>query len=286
MDSFYQLAEWHKHLAANFAPNTVQLYMGAVRRFLEFAGVPFAEVTAQQVDEWIGTFSFRSSARATYFMALRSCAGFYLRNGYRVDDPTIWTRVPPREVKELPALSEDQYEAVKAAAYRHGRLRGLVCELLYFSGGRIGEVCALRWREDVTEEGLIFRKTKGGKDRMLPWDDDGQLSRVIMALHSLTGEKEYVVSRKPATVEGWVALAGRDATIPFRVTPHTFRRTLGRSLLKNGADVRGVQAVLGHSKLITTQSYLPLEVGDRKEALSHAWRPRGPVVVPDAEAAV
>ncbi len=274
MDSFYQLAEWHKHLEANFAPKTVAMYRGAVRRFLEYTGCPFSEVTPQQVDEWIASFPFRSSARATYFMALKSCAGFYLRQGYRVDDPTAWTRVPPRESKEHPALNEDQYEAVKSAAYRRSSLRGLVVELLYYSGGRIGEVCRLRWREDIVTEGLVFRQTKGGKDRMLPWDQGGNLERILMALHTFTGEKELVVNRKMATVEGWTLAAGKDAGIPFHVTPHTFRRTMARSAMKNGADVRSVQAVLGHSKMQTTQSYLPLEEGDRKEAMAKLWQPK------------
>jgi integrase len=253
MDTMEILSVWHTWLAAGYAPATVEGYRGAVMRFLAANPIPIVEVDEATIAAWIESFPFRSSRRVTYFHALRNLFSWMVRHGHIERDPTALIRVPSPEEKEPRALTVEEYEAVKAAAYRHHPMRGFAAELLYFSGGRIGEVCSLTW-EKVTGEGITFTKTKGGKERLIPWDESGNLRRVVEGLRDLFGEHERVLPRSEATIHEWMRKAGVDAGVP-KVHPHLFRATAATRSQERGVRIVAVQRFLGHEKVTTTQRY-------------------------------
>jgi len=267
MDTIEFLTAWRVWLEANYAPKTCSMYFGTVVRFLADASVPLPDVTGSMVDQWLSTkTSFRSSARSTYFMALRSCFTWMLRNGYMDTDPTAFIRVPPREEKAPRALTVEQFEAVRAAAYNRDPMRGYALDLLYYSGGRIGETLTLRW-EDINwdeEQGTItFTHTKSGKDRVVPMTPG--LRHALLGLKSRFGERTCVLPRKSQTVWAWCREAGVTAGVQ-NVHPHLFRSTAATRMMQAHARPDAVQHMLGHSKLVTTQRYWSIHDEDIREA--------------------
>jgi integrase len=252
------LSVWLSWLDASYAPATVEGYFNAVIRFLAANPVPLVLVTEAMVAAWIETFPFRSSRRVTYFHALHNLFGWMLRHGHIDKDPTAGIRVPTVEEKEPRALTVEQYEAVKAAAYRHSPVRGYAVELFYYSGGRLGETLQLTW-SNVTAEGIIFTHTKSGKERLVPWSPG--LKRAIEGLRDHFGEQDRVLPRAEQTVWLWMREAGRDAGVE-KVHPHLFRSTMATRGLQRGASAPAVQKVLGHSKLTTTSRYLAVDRED------------------------
>jgi integrase len=254
-DSFELIAVWQTWLRASYAPATAEGYHHAVMRFLTANPVPILMVEEAVIAAWIESFPYRSSRRVTYFHALRSLYGWLLRHGHIDKDPTAGIRVPTVEEKEPRALTIDQYEAVKAAAYRRSPIRGYAIELFYYSGGRLGETVRLKW-SDVTYEGIIFTQTKGGRERTVPWSPG--LKRAVEGLRSHFGEQDRVLPRAEQTVWLWMREAGKDAGVEG-VHPHLFRATTATRAQQNGAKVTTVAKLLGHRKITTTQRYLAVE---------------------------
>jgi integrase/recombinase XerD len=133
--------------------------------------------------------------------------------------------------------------------------------VLAYSGIRVSELCSLRIEDvDFSENVIHVKSGKGDKDRMVVVD-----SRVMEVLKEyLRNEKRnegYVfMSRKrtritPTHVERIVRYYAGKAGINKKVTPHVIRHTFATALLRNGADIRFIQQILGHSSVATTQIY-------------------------------
>jgi integrase/recombinase XerD len=170
------------------------------------------------------------------------------------------------------------------------RDRGLL-ELLYSSGLRRAEATALDVTDiDLTGGTVLVRSGKGGKDRFVPL---GETAANALRLYVEKVRPEFV--RKPgllalflaatrcgstgnrlsaAAIKDRIALHARNAGIERTVTPHALRHSLATHLLRAGADLRHVQAILGHARIDTTEAYTHLVAQDlaRVHARCH---PRG-----------
>src|SRR5204863_5455254 len=221
-------------------------------------------VTEEDIAAWLEHYPYRSAARRSYFEGLRSLFAWCLRHGEVLVDPTVGIKVAYPAQKVPRALTEEQYAAVLTAARNHSPLRGYTVVLLYYSAGRIMEVLSLHW-EDLSDEGIVFRKTKNGNERLIPWSPG--LRRATDGLHSYFGEKELVLPRSAQTVAAWLQRAGQDAGVPH-VHPHLFRSTAATRMLAHGARPHAVMDGLGHSKLTTTQRYWAIEGQDVSDAFN------------------
>lgn len=257
-DSLSVTARWEAWLMLSYSPATVEGYTGAAFRFFRHVRKPLSDITEADVVAWLETFSYRSHARVTYFNALKSLFSFAERHGEVEVNPITHVKVAYPIEKEPEALSEDQYEAIVRAAYRHSQLRGFAVEFLYYSGGRIGDIIHAKW-EDVSDEGIVFRNGKGGKDRKVAWNDG--LQRAVEGLRTYFGEHDRILPRSDNAVWTWVKTAGISAGIPG-VHPHLFRSTAITHAAKRGARLDHVQKWIGHSKLSTTQRYVALDRED------------------------
>jgi integrase/recombinase XerD len=136
-------------------------------------------------------------------------------------------------------------------------------ELLYYSAGRITEVRSLRWG-DLTDDGIVFRTTKNGHERLVPWSPG--LRGAVEGLREHFGEGRLVLPRSAQTIALWLSRAGVAAGVEG-VHPHLFRSTAATRMLVGGARPHAVRDVLGHAKLTTTQVYFAVEHTDKVAAV-------------------
>lgn len=263
------------------ADNTLASY----RRDLEDASenIPGALADASAADvrtyvEGIAARGFARSSQARKLSALRQFFRFLYAEGLRSDDPTT-TVDGPRKERALPkVLGEDEAgrlvdrAAVEAAetaeASNHASLRlHAMVEVLYATGLRVSELVALPLAVALRDDRFFMVRGKGGKERMVPLSAKArEAMRAWTAARSgepaLAGS-EYLFPA--ASGSGHVprqvfarelkGLAARAGIAARRVSPHVLRHAFASHLLQNGADLRAVQQLLGHSDISTTQIY-------------------------------
>ncbi len=161
-----------------------------------------------------------------------------------------------------------------------------IFETLYATGMRVAELCALRVG-DVDTEDLVARIVmgKGRKDRNVPLTPAAGRAieaYLMLARAKLLGRaprKELFVGERGAKLHRAVVNKiilpwARKAGIKKHVTCHTFRHSVATHLLRNRADIRHIQVLLGHSSLRTTERYTRVEIADLKRVVARA-HPRG-----------
>lgn len=267
-----------QHLRAERAmsPHTVEAYARDVRRYLAVladAAVPDADQGSRlHVERFLERLvqeglSARSSARM-----LSSVRSFYRHRAERREeapDPTGEVR-GPRVGRALPgALSRAEVEALLAAPAddepQTVRDRAMML-LLYASGLRVSELCGLPHGSVDARQGLVRVRGKGGKDRLVPVSGralEALAAYVARARPALLGgraSRDLFVTRlgrKMSRQNFWERLGrwARVAGIGRTFSPHTLRHSFATHLLAGGADLRAVQAMLGHSQLSTTEIY-------------------------------
>ena len=212
-------------------------------------------------------FGHRSQARL-----ISACKRFYayqLREGVRFDDPTA-RLVQPTLPRNLPkAIGGSAVERLLAAPSGDNE-RGLrdraMLELMYASGLRVSELVKLRLDEINTEHGVVRLVGKGGRERLVPMGEPAMnalRSYLAMArcrlLRNRRSDYVFLTARgSPMTRQNFWILIKRHAVqagIDTSLSPHSLRHAFATHLLENGADLRTVQALLGHSDLSTTQIY-------------------------------
>jgi integrase/recombinase XerD len=228
----------------------------------------------------IAARGFAATSQARKLSALRQFFKFLYAEGLRKDDPTA-TLDAPRKGRSLPKiLSEDHVgtlldrAALEAAdeSLPDGARRAAVrlhaqIEVLYATGLRVSELVALPLSVASRDERFFMVRGKGGKERMVPLSPKAREAlRAWRAARN--GDPAQVDSRWlfPADSEsGYIprqvfarelkALAARAGIPAAKISPHVIRHAFASHLLQNGADLRAVQQLLGHSDISTTQIY-------------------------------
>jgi integrase/recombinase XerD len=219
---------------------------------------------------------------------LRGLYRFLSDEGLASSDPTALIE-SPRQALRLPrALSPHDVE--RLLAHSRGpdpqRVRDeTMIELLYATGMRVSELVSLTLRDVNLEVGYVMPLGKGSKVRIVPIGDAG---REKLA-HYLNGPREtllagresphvFISNRGEAMTRQrfWQILReyARSAGVAATFSPHTLRHSFATHLLMRGADLRSVQAMLGHAQITTTQIYTHV-TRERLKALHAKLHPRG-----------
>jgi len=214
----------------------------------------------------------KASSAARRLSAVRGLARHLVREGHLRRDPTEHVE-RPRTARPLPrALSQDGaaklVESPDARTPRGRRDRALL-ELLYATGLRASECLGLRLDDVNLTAGYVICTGKGRKQRLVPLGAEAAtwLSRYLADArprdtHQRAGGRLFVNPRGgPLSRQSlWVIVqrAARRAGLTRRVSPHVLRHSFASHLLEGGADLRSVQAMLGHADIATTQIYTHL----------------------------
>ena len=274
------LAAWaeaflsYVRIEKGLAPATVESYSLDLKNLVDFSRVskvPGAPGAAE-LRAWVDSLYARGLSSRSVARHITTARNFfrYLQKEGRIDeDPTVWLS-PPRQWRNLPKfLNKDQVsgllEAVGEEKPEGLRDRAMV-ELLYACGLRVSELCQLKLADLNREVGVVRVAGKGGKTRMVPVG--GKAMNAITAylqggrgalLKGRPSAYLFVTRRgRPLTRQGfWKLLRtrGRRAGMFRNLSPHVLRHSFATHLLEGGADLRSVQAMLGHSDISTTQIY-------------------------------
>lgn len=210
--------------------------------------------------------SARSVARA--LAAIRGLFRFLVAERHLKRDPTenlenpkLWTTLPksllPEEVESLLAAPD---RGTPAGLRDHAML-----ELLYATGLRVSELIRVRIDDLVMDAGFLRTMGKGSKERIVPFGDaarDAIVEYREKARPQLDkrGDPHLFLSNRgrPMSRQAfWMKIVkyARQAGIKSHISPHVLRHSFATHLLENGADLRSVQMMLGHSDISTTQIY-------------------------------
>ena len=211
----------------------------------------------------------RSVARR--LSALRQMMGWVVEEGLRVDNPCRWIS-NPKQAPGLPkSLSEQEIAALIDAASspdddHDSRRMSAMLELLYATGLRVSELVSLRVDQFRRDPDAIFVVGKGGRERLVALGSPArvaiarwleirdQQAQYLASVHLFPADEDTHLTRHQfASALKKLALeAGIDAK---RVSPHVIRHSFATHMLNRGADLRGLQTLLGHADISTTQIY-------------------------------
>ena len=218
-------------------------------------------------------------------VAIRGLCAHLVETAERQDDPAV-NLVPPRKWRKLPTvLAENEVENLLAAPDTSTDLglrdRAMI-ELLYASGLRVSELVGLRLAQLRLDVGFLLVLGKGSKERMVPVGESAEVwvSRYLEQARPrlIRGRHDTVfVNRSGSGLSRqgfWKILRGYGATVGLsRLSPHMLRHSFATHLLEHGADLRAVQAMLGHSDISTTEIYTHIHER-RLRSLYERFHPR------------
>lgn len=276
------LQKYHDYLMLErgLSENTREAYLHDVARFFDFLeeeNCRVEDVTLETLHRftWI-LYDLGISARSVVRMlsGLRSFYRFLLVDGYIETDPTLLLE-SPKLGKHLPeVLSTDEIDAIITTidlSQPWGQRDRCVIEMLYSCGLRVSELCHLRLSDLYLDEGFLRVTGKGNKQRLVPIS-----ARAIRELQfwfvdrneieAKPGEEDFVFishRRKKRlsriTVFHNIKIYAEQAGITKTISPHTFRHSFATHLLEGGANLRAIQAMLGHESITTTEIYTHID---------------------------
>jgi integrase/recombinase XerD len=271
--------------------NTLDAYrrdLTDLSEFLARTGKGFAGVETQALRDYLADLDvrgFKSSSVARRLSAMRHLFRFLMNERIRNDDPAAILSGPKRgrglpkvlsisDVDRLLARAKALTEAPEVSPLPRLRAMRLYCllEVLYATGLRVSELVALPLSASRREARMIVVRGKGNKERLVPLNEASRqaMADYLAAMEALKPEK-----KKSAAASKWLfpsfgesghltrqhfardlkELAASAGLAPRLVSPHVLRHAFASHLLHNGADLRIVQTLLGHTDISTTQIY-------------------------------
>ena len=256
--------------------------------FLAGSGKGFADVETQSLRDYLADLDargFKSSSVARRLSAMRHLFRFLLNERIRKDDPAAILSGPKRgrglpkvlsiaDVDRLLVRAKALAAVPEASALQRLRALRLYCllEVLYATGLRVSELVSLPKSASRRDISMIVVRGKGDKERLVPLNEPSRqaMAEYLAAIEALKTEK-----KKNAASSKWLfpsfgesghltrqhfardlkELAAAAGLAPRLVSPHVLRHAFASHLLHNGADLRIVQTLLGHTDISTTQIY-------------------------------
>ncbi|HZR06678.1 MAG TPA: site-specific tyrosine recombinase/integron integrase [Candidatus Udaeobacter sp.] len=282
--------EFLRYLAneRNASPRTLKAYRQALTAFRAENQTPWKKCEGNDFRDYLFVISKRGQARSyvrLQFSALRTFYQFLAaRKGLR-RNPVREVQLPKIEKKLPLVLTRQQVEELLAAPTRESKSKSAptwmplrdvaIMELFYSSGLRLSELAALNVAEvdPYTESARVFGK--GRKERVCPVGFPAleAISRYRAAANVHSGPLFINKARKRISPRSiWLVLKRyvRHTSIPISISPHKLRHSFATHMLDRGADLRSVQALLGHASLSTTQIYTHVTVERLKKAYTDA----------------
>lgn len=291
---YYQYLKLEK----SFSPNTIDAYQRDLDKFLIFIrdeGVQYDTITLDTLHQFSALMTdigISPTSLSRILSGVRSFYHFLLLEDVLQTDPTEMLQFP-KKARRLPdVLTVEEVDAVESVidlSEPEGHRNKAIIEVLFSCGLRVSELCTLRMSNLFLDEGFIKVEGKGSKQRLVPISEkainelrlyftdrqqikikDGYEDFVFLSFRRKKNLSRIMVFHM---IKEFVERAGIQKT----VSPHTFRHSFATSLLEGGANLRAIQAMLGHESIGTTEIYMHIDMSHlRQEILEHHPRNKRP----------
>ena len=277
-------------LERNSLGNTLDAYQHDVEkllRFLEREDIYVLDVTLADLQTFaagLHDIGIGPRSQCRILSGIRSFYHFLVLDGYLQDDPTELLESPVLPVHLPEVLSTAEVDALEASVdllKPEGHRNRAIIEVLFSCGLRVSELVNLKLSNLYVDEQFVRVMGKGAKERMVPVSpraikelDYWFMDRSQMKIKP--GEEDYVfLNRRGSRLTRTMILImikrqAEAAGISKTISPHTLRHSFATALLEGGADLRAIQAMLGHESIGTTEIYTHIDTTTlRQEILEH-----------------
>lgn len=295
MDQYLDLFLNYLVVEKGLSANTLDAYGRDLARYLEFLSVKgitgLEQVSPPMVVAFLSALKERglsARSRARKLVSLRMFHRFLLAENLSKTNPAAQVAAPKSFAKLPQILTPDEVERLLSAPGDNTcfdlRDRAML-EILYATGLRVSELVGLTLQDLQLDVGYLTAFGKRAKQRIVPLGDAAReavleyLSHGRSELAGEVGSGFLFLNRSGngLTRQGfWKMMKRRamEAGINKNITPHTLRHSFATHLLDNGADLRAVQAMLGHADISTTQIYTHV-TRERMKVIHQQHHPRG-----------
>ena len=277
-------------LEKGYSVNTLDAYMRDVDKLFRYLAVEQVDVLDVKLEDlehfaaFISDLGIGPRSLARILSGVRQFYRFLVIDGYLEVDPTELLESPkqPDHLPEVLSTAEVDLleQAIDLSKWEGHRNRAII-EVLFSCGLRVSELTNLKLSNLYTEEQYIRVMGKGSKERLVPispraldelnyWFADRNVMKIK------PGEEDYVfLNRRGQHLTRTMILImikryAVEAGIKKTISPHTLRHSFATSLLEGGADLRAIQAMLGHESIGTTEIYTHIDTSTlRQEILEH-----------------
>ena len=274
----------------NFSGNTLDAYMRDVRKLESFTiseldNLSPQNITYENLQEYIyqlskNKISERSQARA--ISSIKAFFKFLLEDDYRTDNPATLLEGPKLGLYLPDTLSEEDINRIITcidSSTDIGKRNKCILEVLYGCGLRVSELIDLKISNINFKESYIMVEGKGEKTRLVPLANT-TAEFITSYIHTVRNKTKinkkyedtlFLNSRGTNMSRVIVFIIIKELTqkagISKSISPHTFRHSFATHLLQNGADLRFIQEMLGHSSITTTQVYTHLKTEELRDVI-------------------
>ena len=277
-------------LQRGYSANTLDAYQRDLDKLLVYLEAENKHVLDVQLKDLqhfaagLHNIGIHARSQCRILSGVRSFFRFLQLDGYRDDDPTELLESPVLGEHLPEVLTADEVDALENSIDHskwEGQRNHAIIEVLFSCGLRVSELVNLKLSDLYIKERYVRVCGKGSKERLVPISPQAiqQLDLWFMDRNLMKikpGEEDYVfLNRRGAHLTRTMILImikqqAQEAGIQKTISPHTLRHSFATALLEGGADLRAIQAMLGHETIGTTEIYTHIDMSTlRQEILLH-----------------
>lgn len=292
MNNSFLIQKYRQYLLLEkgLSSNSISAYMTDLRKLLNYATdneLAMKDITTSNLEELFAEQydkGIKPRSMARMLSGIKSFFKYLFLEDYIQKNPAELIDAPSIGVKLPSVLSIEEIDnmlSVIDLSTMEGTRNYAIIETLYSCGLRVSELTSLRFTNLFFDDGFIRVDGKGSKQRLVPISDVAikKINNYLTYRNSMEakkGSEDYLFISKRGTpisritVFYYVKKYAEEAGIKKTISPHTLRHSFATHMIERGANIRYVQAMLGHEKITTTEMYTHLDRNFlRQEIISH-----------------
>src|SRR5690554_1859788 len=267
-------------LEKGLSKNSISAYLTDLRKLIKYVKknqLSIKDLKTSHIEEFLAQLyddDIKARSIARVLSGIKSFYHFLILDGYIESNPVSLIESPQPGLKLPVVLSVEEIDSILSAidvSTVEGTRNYAIIETLYSCGLRVSEVANLKFTNLFFDEGFIRVDGKGNKQRLVPISNTAikkiknYLKYRNMIITKKGSEDFLFISKRGIpisriTVFWYIKQYAESAGITKTISPHTFRHSFATHLIERGANIRYVQAMLGHEKITTTEIYTHLDM--------------------------